>query len=141
MASGISSVNGKDFPQLSKEYANREKGGDRFPDLFLSGDMQAALTYEEYRDGIEIGIFDPEEAAKADGHCNYSGKSKLPLRRFIPNNEHDFRPGIKASALQITNEYLDEVNIGNEEESGELKVDLISRGSSFIIDSLFKKSK
>lgn len=46
--------------------------------------MLDALTYEETKDGIEVGWFGAE-AAKADGHNNLSGDSTLPQRRTIPD--------------------------------------------------------
>ena len=52
--------------------------------------MRSQLTYEPFRDGIEFGVFDPEEAQKADNHNKNSAKSKttnVPKRQFIPYKE------------------------------------------------------
>lgn len=88
--SGVSPVSGKAFKRLKKEYAKAEKGGNRNPDLFLDGDMLASLTFETYRDGVEIGIFDEGEAQKADNHNKFSAKSlntSVPKRQFIPKGD------------------------------------------------------
>lgn len=50
----------------------------------FEGDMLDSLTYEETKDGIELGWFGGE-AGKADGHNNLSGDSSLPQRRTIPD--------------------------------------------------------
>ena len=41
-----------------------------------------------------VGVFDKKEVPKADGHNNFSGESKLPKRRFIPDEDQSFRPSI-----------------------------------------------
>lgn len=82
---GKSPVTGGKFQKLSKTYA-KEKGSSN-PNLFLSGDMRSQISYEEFRDGIEIGIFNEDEAQKADNHNKNSAKSKMtkvPMRQFIP---------------------------------------------------------
>jgi len=72
---------------LSKEYKAKKvaEGGKSYSDMLLEGDMLGALTAEVKRGGkVWIGIDDPGEAAKADGHNNHSGDSQLPPREFIP---------------------------------------------------------
>lgn len=80
------------FPGLSKEYAARKKaqGLPPVPDLVLSGEMLDAVT--TYAKGNRIGIeVTGDQGAKADGHCNHSGESELPLRRFIPDEGEQFK--------------------------------------------------
>ena len=84
-----SPVTGGKFKPLKKNYREYKKkqgkGGDA--NLYFDGDMQAQLNFEVYRDGIEIGIFDEDEAQKADNHNKNSAKSRktaVPQRQFIP---------------------------------------------------------
>jgi len=82
------------------------KGGYRTPNLELEGDMLDALTFETTSSGITVGIFeDSGQADKADGHNNFSGKSKLPLRRFIPKSDEEFKGSINTGVRQILNRY------------------------------------
>lgn len=75
---------------LSKEYKAKKtaEGGKPYSDMLLEGDMLSALRAETRRGGkIWVGIDDPTEAAKADGHNNHSGDSQLPPREFIPKKD------------------------------------------------------
>lgn len=94
-ALGKSPVEGERFAKLDKEYADKEHKGDRTPRLRLEGDMMEALGYRITPDGLTIGIMDDAEQDKADGHNNFSGKSKLPQRRFIPSQKQEFRKEIR----------------------------------------------
>lgn len=81
----------------SKLYANME----------LHGDMLDALKYEPTEDGIEIGIFDETQVPKADGHNNFSGKSKLPERRFIPKEDQKFKKDILQEVATILTNFTE----------------------------------
>ena len=98
---GRSPVKGQGkFKRLSKEYADREKGGDTNPNLDLFGDMLDSLTYKRTRDGIEVGIFASSEVPKADNHNKFSSESKttpVPKRQFIPKENQTFKRGIESS--------------------------------------------
>jgi len=81
---------GEFLKPLSKEYAKRS--GKRNSDMFLDGDMLAQLTFEQYRDGIDFGIFDPDEAIKAYAHhTSYKGHPTIKRtdlkRQFIPKEK------------------------------------------------------
>ena len=86
-----SPVSGKSFPALSKDYAKQkaEEGLPPVPNLEFEGDMLDSLTFVTTEEGIRIGVFG-DDAPKADGHNNLSGKSDLPLRRFIPDEGEGF---------------------------------------------------
>lgn len=73
------------FKALTRKYREikKSKGGSGNPDLFLSGDMLDALKGKKSGTEIALGIVG-KQGDKADGHCNFSGESELPLRRFIP---------------------------------------------------------
>jgi phage gpG-like protein len=94
LAKGESPVDGQSFPSLSKKYAESEKNGNRTPNLNLQGDLWDSLAVEFDDSKMIVGVFDKRETPKADGHNNFSGDSKLPQRRFIPNKDESFRPAI-----------------------------------------------
>jgi hypothetical protein len=45
-----------------------------------------------------------KQGAKADGHCNHSGESRIPLRRFIPTAEETFKQPILNGIKKIIRE-------------------------------------
>ena len=109
VAEGKSPVAGRGaFDKLSSDYADAKKGGNRTSNLELEGDMLDALKYEVTATGIEVGIFDSNEAPKADGHNNFSGRSKLPTRRFIPSGTEDFNGRIMTGVRQILDRYKEQ---------------------------------
>lgn len=108
MSSGKSPVMGQSFAKLDPDYADKYKGGNRTPNLELEGDMLDSLTFEVRGDEVEVGIFSDKEAPKADGHNNFSGESKLPTRRFIPDSSEEFIPKISSGVEQILNRYKEE---------------------------------
>ena len=75
--------------------------------LELSGDMLDSLEFRVKGTKIEVGIWG-SEADKADGHNNFSGDSKLPERKFIPNgsNGETFRPDIRQEVDSILEGYV-----------------------------------
>jgi hypothetical protein len=92
VASGNSPVkgNGK-FKALSSNYkkVKGEISSSLIPNMELNGDMLDSLEYRLFNGGVEIGIWG-EEADKADGHNQHSGRSTpLPKRRFIPKPGED----------------------------------------------------
>lgn len=94
---------------LSPAYKKKKQeiSGSTSANMELYGDMLNALKFENKRDGIEIGIFDSQQALKADNHNKFSAKSKktaLPKREFIPKTQ-GFREGIKKGIADIVAEY------------------------------------
>jgi CRISPR/Cas system-associated protein Cas5 (RAMP superfamily) len=109
-----SSVEGGSFKKaLSKDYLKfkKKKGlpGNKVSKLRLYGDMLGSLETKVKVNEVEVGIYKKKEAAKADGHCNYTGKSKLPERRFLPDEKHDFTRDIKKKLESIAKDYVDDV--------------------------------
>lgn len=99
--SQLSSETGAKWKGLSKEYKARKlalgKGG--VPNLRFEGSMLSAVRVVPKGDNeLRLRVL-ADQQPKADGHANHSGRSKLPLRRFIPKD--DFRPGIKARIKKI----------------------------------------
>jgi len=96
---------GKYKAVLNKDYAKNMKGGNRTANLELEGDMLDALTFKDTDRGIEIGIFKKSEVPKADGHNNFTGKSKLPTRQFIPKSGQTFNRDIENGVASIVNKF------------------------------------
>lgn len=95
-ADSKSPVDGSNFEKLSKRYGDikLEEIGTKAPNLDFTGDMLSALDFNVKGNKIELGVFG-SEAPKADGHNNLSGDSKLPTRRFLPDEGEGFSDEIK----------------------------------------------
>jgi len=100
-AEGKSPVSKEKFSKLDKKYADKEHKGDRTPRLRLEGDMMESLGYKIEGGELIVGIMDAGEQDKADGHNNFSGKSKLPRRRFIPAENQNFKRQITTKINSI----------------------------------------
>lgn len=106
VSSGNSPVKGEgSFQKLNKKYADTEKGGDRTSNLELNGDMLTALTYEFNQRGINIGVFDPDQAIKL---YNHNVGDTLPKRQVIPDSDEDFKAEIMDGIDSIIMDYLSE---------------------------------
>lgn len=90
------------FEKLDPKYAKfkESEGRSPVPNLDFEGDMLSALDYEITDEGLKIGIFG-NQAPKADGHNNFSGLSKLPPRRFLPDVGESFRKDINSEIEAI----------------------------------------
>ena len=143
VGSKSSPIQGKDWPKLSKEYAKEKKaeGYDPVPNLEATGAMLGSLEFKMTPDGIKLGIFgDKEEVAKADGHNNFSGESKIPTRQFLPKSGENFDTDItkqieniildaKASAADVAKSDFKDVETKKDlyDKLGELIGDALSR--------------
>jgi len=106
VSAGDSPVAGRNkFKRLNRDYADAEKGGNTTPNLELDGDMLDSLTFKNSTKGVQVGIFAASEVPKADGHNNFSGKSKLPTRRFVPDKSEKFDADIERGITAIVNEF------------------------------------
>lgn len=88
-ASGVD-INGDDFAELSPKYKAKKESitGENKANMRLTGDMLDALTFEITDKGVKVVVKGEDQAAKADGHNNFSGKSKLPTKRqFLADKE------------------------------------------------------
>jgi hypothetical protein len=117
VGSGKSPVQGESFRQLSKKYAELEKGGDRTPNLELTGGMLAGLEVEGTPDGkVKVYISGDFENDKASGHNQFSGgeSDTLPKRRFIPEDKQKFKSDIEKGIKELVTE-LGGVSMSKEE--------------------------
>lgn len=88
---------------------------DKFPNktarpvnLLLSGDMLGALDYKPTKGGVEVGIFDKDEAKKAKTH--QEGLNGVPKRRFMPSAKgEDYIVSIRARIKKMFVEALDKI--------------------------------
>ncbi len=98
---------GKFKPTLSPAYAKEKVqfGARAIANLELTGEMLDQLDFEVTKDGLEFGIFG-DSAPRADGHNNFSGASKLPQRKFLPEAGEAFKAEIKREAERLINDKL-----------------------------------
>lgn len=88
---GRSPVTGRRFKKLTDAYAARKSSeggtvlGGQGSNLELTGALLDAFKTEKTRSGKLRVTVEDDEQPKADGHNNFSGKSKLPRRPFIPD--------------------------------------------------------
>jgi len=89
---------------LSSEYRafKRDQGGSSVADLELTGTMRDSLTYRVTPTGVQVGVFgNNRNSLKADGHNNYSGRSTLPRRQFLPDRGQNFKAQITRGVESI----------------------------------------
>lgn len=109
---GISPVTGKDFKELSSDYADKEKGGNTLPNLDLNGDMMRAIEVKVEADKIKVGIFDDDDQAiKLYGHnTGFKGHpwldGKAPQRKVIPDKKESFAGDIMSGINDLIEEFL-----------------------------------
>ena len=103
VGSAKSPVSGEHFKALSPSYREFKKKhhGPGIPNLELEGDMLDSLDFKKTADGIKIGHFHTSEAAKSDGHNNFSGKSSLPKRRYLPIEGQKYKRDIIKEVKKI----------------------------------------
>lgn len=94
--------------KLSPEYAKKKKAvsSSVFANMELTGDMLDALDVVSKRGtSLSLQITGKKQIAKADGHNNFSGKSDLPERDFIPKSGKTFKEDIIAGIRDIIENY------------------------------------
>ena len=108
-----SPVDNSKFKALNKDYKKeKSKIAMPVPNLELHGDMLDALSSEPYRAGVEVGIFDYDQAQKSDNHNKFSAKSKrtkVPQRQFIPKKGEQLRPGIMRQLKTVARQMIEEL--------------------------------
>lgn len=90
------------FQALSGKYRQRKKEevGSTEANLEFEGVMKDELNFEATENGIAIGVYG-DRAPAADGHNNLSGKSKLPLRQFLPDEGQNYKRNITKEVDRI----------------------------------------
>lgn len=99
----ISPLTGKGFKSLEKKYKalKKSKGLGTKPNLEFQGDLLDSVSFQPTKNGIKIGHINSKEAPKADGHNNFSGKSSLPLRRYLPGKKDKYKKSISIEVDKI----------------------------------------
>jgi hypothetical protein len=112
---GVSPVAGQGkFKALSNEYKKKKKadGSSPVPNLELEGDLLDALTVKKNKKGnLELFVDDPDQQGKVDGHNDFTGRSPLPRRAFIPSDDEGFKAKIEKTIKSIV---LDELESDGE---------------------------
>jgi hypothetical protein len=110
VGAGKSPVSGGQWKRtLSPEYKKKKAAisSALFANMELQGDMLDALECVLTKDGmLELRIAG-DQAPKADGHNNHSGKSSLPAREFIPKADQTFKRDILAGVKSIALEHFE----------------------------------
>lgn len=104
VGSSNSPVSGQSrFRRLSSEYRKEKlaEGGSGQADLELTGALLDSLKINELRGSTLRLTVDSDQQPKADGHNNFSGKSELPRRAFIPDADKNEK--FKADIMQGIN--------------------------------------
>ena len=89
-----------------KEFKKREVGNTN-ADLEFSGQMKDEIDFRPTAEGIKIGVFG-DRAGAADGHNNFSGRSQLPKRRFLPAENQVYKQEIQKTVKQIVTDIVTE---------------------------------
>ena len=94
---------------LNKDYRQQKikEGASPIANMELSGEMLNALKAVPVGNRIRVGI-EGSQAGKADGHNNFSNKSKLPLREFIPKKGQKFKRDLLSDIRGIIADHEDE---------------------------------
>lgn len=116
MADGKSPVTGRKFTKLNKDYATLKssEGGTvlagRGSNLELDGGLTSAIRVRKQGDGMLRLTLLSGEQPKADGHNNFSGKSRLPRRPFVPDVSRGefFSKSISKKARDLIREALED---------------------------------
>ena len=90
------------FKRLTKDYAVKKlkAGQPPIPNLILDDEMLNAIQTGVSGSKITIKVTG-KQGAKADGHCDHSGESRIPLRRFIPLEDESFKAPIMNGVKRI----------------------------------------
>jgi hypothetical protein len=135
LADAKSPVDGAPYKSsLSKAYGEfkQDENGNRKANLDLTGDMISALDFKIEGDKIKIGIFDPMEAPKADGHNNFSGDSKLPARQFLPKKGEEYKSEIAQLIRDTIADYKADIIKDSDLSKIESKSDLYDFLSEYV---------
>lgn len=91
-----SPISGGRWPALSSGYKKfkQAEGAGSKANMEFSGDMLDRLGFKRTENGVKIQITG-KEARKADGHNNFSGRSNLPQRKFLPEEGDSFGSTVK----------------------------------------------
>ena len=97
---------GQAWPGLTEAYKKLKKAEGRGTkaNLEFSGDMLDALEFKRTSSGIKLQITG-STAPQADGHNNFSGKSSIPTRKFLPEKGDQFAGSVRSDIDKIIAEH------------------------------------
>lgn len=108
------------FKALGKNYKKYKaaQGKGTSPNLELFGDMLKALDYKPHPLGVEVGIWNEEQAKKAELHnrftaaaVRHANKMNVKERKFIPKKDESFKRDIEGQIKNIISEKLVEKDL------------------------------
>lgn len=106
-AESASIVKGEKIPALtSKPYKlkKRDEVGNAKANFELTGEMLDSIDFKKSASSITIGVYG-EAALRADGHNNFSGKSRLPKRRIFPAEGQEYNQATQREIKRIIADY------------------------------------
>lgn len=108
---GVSPVTGDHFPKLSKDYASKQKSGNRLANLELSGDLLDSLSVKVLKGSTLRITVDSDQQGKADGHCKFNkdNNDRIPARPFIPgasSSQSKFSDDIESGIKDVIDNFL-----------------------------------
>lgn len=110
-----SPVTGEAFQGLSDAYKAKKKaaGKGTKANLIFTGKLIDSIRVKATGGEVNVTVLKSQQD-KADGHNNFSGDSKLPERKFIPNedNGESFRKGILDEIVKIVESRVEEDKAG-----------------------------
>lgn len=122
---------GKYKASLSPDYAKKKKSetGSSAANLDLTGELIRSIDYRIKGNSIQVGVFDSENAGKADGHNNFSGRSRMPdaRRQFLPEQGQNFKKDIVDLIKETVENYKSDIA-----ELDESKLEQISSKSGLL---------
>lgn len=96
------------WARLSKPYADSKKGGDRTPNMELTGEMLDNYGWKRISgsDDIEVGVLGggKDVIQRTDSHNHHIKRGKAagnPKRRFIPKESQTYTPDITREIREI----------------------------------------
>lgn len=98
LGSASTPVSGGDYePQLSEEYKKKKRGAP-IANLLEDGDLWDAMSYDAVAGGVEVGIWDSDQAPKA---YNHQVGDTLPRRQYLPDENQSFKKPIEDKIKRI----------------------------------------
>ena len=80
----------------------KKKRKDKKPSkLFEDGDMRSQITFAEFKDGVDVGIFSNAPLVEKLKAFNHNVGDTLPRRQFVPDKKQKFKRKINTGIKKI----------------------------------------